>query len=63
MRYRDISVQRGERRLVEHLSDEAHLLVHDDPPAVADGYAGRFLATVLQRMQSEVGELGDVFAG
>jgi len=37
--------------------------VHDDPPAVADGYAGRFLATVLQRMQSEVGELGDVFAG
>ena len=43
----DVAPQSGERRLVEDLGDEPHLLVYDDPPAVADRDAGRFLAAVL----------------
>src|SRR6201999_2109342 len=57
----DVATQRGERRLVEDLGNEAHLLVHDDPPAIADRDARRLLAAMLQRVQSVVGELGDVF--
>src|SRR5262249_25108612 len=44
------------------LGDKAHFLVNDDPPAIADRDSGRFLAAVLQRVQSVVGELGDVFS-
>jgi hypothetical protein len=43
----DVTTQRGERRLVEDLGDETHLLVHDDPSAITDRDAGRFLAAVL----------------
>ena len=46
-------------RLVEDLRDQAHVLVDDDPVAVADRYPGRLLAAVLERVQAEVGELGD----
>ena len=51
-----------ERRLVEDLRDQAHVLVDEDLPAVADRDAGRLLAAVLQGVQAEVGELGDVLA-
>jgi len=43
----DVTTQRGERRLIEDLGDKAHLLVDDDPPAVADRDAGRLLAAML----------------
>jgi len=43
----DVPAQGGERRLVEDLRDEAHLLVDDDAPAVADRDACRLLAAVL----------------
>src|SRR5262249_57903700 len=46
--------------LVEHLRDEAELLLGRDPAAVTDGDAGRLLAAVLQRVQREVGEPRDV---
>src|SRR5690349_13032579 len=52
--------QGGQGGLVEDLGDQAHLLVHHDAAAVADRDAGRFLAAVLERVQAEVGELGDV---
>ena len=58
----DVAAQRGEHGLVEHLGDQAHVLVHHDPGAVADRDAGRLLPPVLQRVQAEVGELGDFLA-
>ena len=61
MAHRDVPAQSGQGGLVEDLGDQAHLLVHHDAAAVADRDAGRFLAAVLQRVQAEVSELGDVF--
>ena len=46
--------------LVEDLRDQAHVLVDQDLLAVADGDAGRLLAAVLQGVEAEVGELGDL---
>ena len=60
---REMALQRLESRLVEHLRDQTHVLVDQDLAAVADGDAGRLLATVLQGIQTEVGELGDVLSG
>jgi hypothetical protein len=34
--------------------------VHHDPSAITDRDAGRLLSAVLQRVESVVGELGDV---
>ena len=59
---RDVADQAGEGRLVEDLRDQAHVLVDQDLTAVADRDAGRLLAAVLQRVQPEVGQLGDVLA-
>jgi hypothetical protein len=47
VRDRHVAAQRGERRLIEDLRDQAHLLVDNDPPAIANRDAGRLLATVL----------------
>ena len=58
-----VPAQRLEGGLVEDLRDQAHVLVDQDLPAVADRDAGRLLAAVLQRVEPEVGELGDVLAG
>ena len=52
-----------ERGLVEDLRDQAHVLVDEDLAAVADRDAGRLLAAVLQGVEAEVGQLGDVLAG
>ena len=62
MAYGDVTAQRGQHRFAEHLGDEAHVLEHHDPGAVADRDAGRLLPPVLQRVQAEVGELGDFLA-
>ena len=43
--------------------DQAHVLVDQDLAAVADRDAGGLLAAVLQGVETEVGELGDVLAG
>jgi hypothetical protein len=63
VRHGDIPAQRGQRRLVEDLGHEAHLLVHDDVPSVTYGDSRRFLATVLQSVQSVVRQFGDILAG
>ena len=55
-----VTLQGGEDALGEDLRDQAHLLVDHDLVAVADGHAGRLLAPVLQRVEAEVGELGDL---
>src|SRR4029450_9753499 len=49
--------------LVENLGDQAHLLVHHDLGALADRDAGRLLPSMLQGVETEVGELGDLFVG
>ena len=59
---RDVADEARERRLVEDLRDQAHVLVDEDLPAVADRDAGRLLAAVLEGVQPEVGELRDVLA-
>ena len=55
--------ERAERGLVEDLGDQAHVLEDEDLGAVADRDAGGLLAAVLQGVEPEVGELGDLFAG
>lgn len=57
---RQVALERLQRGLVEDLRDQAHVLVDQDLAAVADRDAGRLLAAVLQRVETEVGQLGDV---
>ena len=59
---REVALERLERRLVEDLRDQAHVLVDQDLAAVADRDAGGLLPAVLQGVQPEVGQLGDVLA-
>src|SRR5215469_8924339 len=46
--------------LVEDLGDEAGVAQGGDHPALAGGDPGRLLAAVLQRVEAEVGQAGDV---
>jgi len=55
----NVTVQGIQARFGEYLGDQAHVLVDHDVRAVAYRDAGRFLTAVLQRVQAEVGELGD----
>ena len=59
----EVALERLQRRLVEDLRDQAHVLVDQDLPAVADRDAGRLLAAVLQGVEAVVGQLGDVLTG
>ena len=63
-----VTGQALEHRLIEHLADEAHVLVQAHQLAgaagggirlhIEHGDAGRFLAAVLQGVETEVGEVG-----
>src|ERR1700683_1553034 len=59
---RYVPAQRVKHGLVEYLRDQAHVLEDHDPAAVADRDPGRLLTSVLQRVKTEVGELGDLLA-
>ena len=59
---REVPLEGVERGLVEDLRDQAHVLVDEDLPPVADRDAGRLLAAVLEGVEPEVGQLGDVLA-
>ena len=59
---RQVTLERVEGGLVEDLRDQTHVLVDQDLAAVADRDAGRLLATVLEGVEAEVGELRDVLA-
>ncbi len=52
-----------EHALVEDLRDEAQVLDHGDLALVRDRDAGALLAAVLQGVEAEVGEAGDVVPG
>ncbi|GHE70238.1 hypothetical protein GCM10017778_64190 [Streptomyces vinaceus] len=58
---RDMTLERAERGFVEDLGNEAHVLEDEDLGTVAHSDTRGLLSTVLQRIQSEVGELGDLF--
>ncbi len=59
----EVTLERGDAALVEHLGDESHVLRHGDGLAVAHRDAGRLLAPVLERIEAQIGEMGDVLAG
>ena len=58
----DVPLQGVQRGLVEDLGDEAHVLVDEQLLTVGGGDARRLLAAVLQRVEAEVGQLGDFLA-
>ena len=58
----EVAGERGECAFVEHVGHEAHVLDDHYLFAVADGHACRFLATVLERVEAEVGQVGDGLA-
>jgi uncharacterized repeat protein (TIGR01451 family) len=60
---RHVALQRAQLLLVEDLGDEAGVAHRRDVAALAGGDPGRLLTAVLQRVEAEVGEAGDVVAG
>ncbi|GLV87826.1 hypothetical protein Slala03_75150 [Streptomyces lavendulae subsp. lavendulae] len=58
---RDMTLERTEGGFVEDLGNEAHVLEDEDLGTVAHSDARGLLSAVLQCIQSEVGELGDLF--
>jgi hypothetical protein len=60
---REVALEGVEGGLVEDLRDQPHVLVDQDLPAVAHRDAGGLLAAVLEGVEPEVGQLGDVLAG
>src|SRR5690606_4766953 len=59
----DAAPERLQRPVVEDLRDQAHVLVDEDLVAVGRRDTGRLLSAVLQRVQAEVGQPGDILAG
>src|SRR5829696_4380918 len=55
------TAQAAERRLVEHLADQPEVLVDDDGGAVGHRDARRLLTAVLEGVQTEIGQLRDLF--
>ena len=60
---RHVALQRPQLLLVEDLGDEAGVAHRGDVAALAGGDPGRLLAAVLERVEAEVGEAGDVVPG
>jgi hypothetical protein len=58
---RDVTLERTERGLVEDLGHEAHVLEDEDLGAVAHRDSRGFLAPMLEGVEPEVSELGDLF--
>ena len=59
---RHVAVERAQLLLVEDLGDEPGVAQGGDVAALAGGDPGRLLAAVLERVEREVGEPGDVVA-
>ena len=57
------AAEAGERLLVEDLRGQAEVFDDRDLAAVGDRDAGALLATVLQSVEAEEGQPGDVVAG
>ena len=60
---RHVALERPQLLLVEDLGDEPEVAQRGDVAALAGGDPGRLLAAVLERVEAEVGEAGDVVPG
>ena len=60
---RHVAVERAQLLLVEDLGDEPGVAQGGDVTALAGGDPGRLLAAVLERVEREVGEPGDLVPG
>jgi hypothetical protein len=60
---RTVPDQALERRLVKRLRHQPHVLVHPHHAPVAGRDARALLPAVLQRVEPEVGQVGDILAG
>src|SRR5437868_7357003 len=60
---RDLTVQSAQLLLGEDLRHEAEIAGHGQPALVRDGDAGRLLAAVLEREETEVADARDVALG
>src|SRR6202035_1414125 len=58
----DVALETVDDLLVEHLRDEPHLLADANLAAVADRDTGGLLSAMLQRVQAEIRQVGDVLA-
>ena len=59
---RDVALETVDDLLVEHLRDEPHLLADANLATVTDRDPGGLLSAMLQRVQAEVRQIGDVLA-
>ena len=59
---REVAGERGEGAIVEGVGHEAHVLHDGERVPVAHGHARGLLATVLQCVEAEVGQVSDVLA-
>ena len=57
----EVAAQAAQRRLVEDLADQPEVLVDDDRGAVGHRDPGRLLTAVLEGVQTEIGQLRDLF--
>jgi hypothetical protein len=60
---RHVALQRAQLLLVEHLADQPLVAHGHDVAALRGGDARRLLPAVLEGVQGEVGQPGDVVAG
>ena len=60
---RHVALQRPQLLLVEDLGHQPGVAHRGDVAALAGGDPGRLLAAVLQRVEAEVGEPGDIVPG
>ena len=58
----EVALERGQRGLVEHLGDQAELLVHGEVGTVGNRDPRGFLAAMLLSEEAEVGEPGDILS-
>jgi hypothetical protein len=61
--YGDVAGEMAQVLLIEDLGDEAHSEVEVETVAVGCGYACALLPPVLERIESEEGDPGDVLPG
>ena len=59
----DVALHRGQRLLVEDLADQPEILEHQHLRPVGDRDARGLLAAMLQRVEAEVGQFGDLLSG
>ena len=62
MTHGQVAAQTVQRRFVEDLGHQSHVLVDHDMGPVADGHPGRFLPPMLERVETEIGQLRHRFA-